>query len=380
VVDGEAHGAAGTDVQTRHGRQQACKPATKAAPKAARLVMQAAKQGPSFAEKDKAATSPTAVEASTGDGDKARQQKDDLPTPNDPLQFELIRCHQAISNQPASDPMTLEASLASSEHMGVCGLGSSTPLDHSGFILPECGGQQHATSGDETAFEKTEYSDGTTAKPQMRPAYAEEGCAERIAVEPQMGPEPPRGTPSPRGHEPRNAQTREMATPQHSRGAPGMAACEDSLTTHRATTRNERSPRQGTGHLCTTTPTPGEEARRLARFKEKVQVQRDPPLVRSPPRQPARKQQAAALPLRSRRIAAQNLGHIPAAKRGEVLLMRKMGMAPPAGPPSAAQRQSFDDLFAGNISTDDAEALDELFPATRARSSAAARMPQTAAA
>jgi hypothetical protein len=46
-----------------------------------------------------------------------------------------------------------------------------------------------------------------------------------------------------------------------------------------------------------------------------------PPLISSPPKQkPPPKR---ALPIRSRRIAAQQMGHIPASKSGEILLMKK---------------------------------------------------------
>ena len=72
------------------------------------------------------------------------------------------------------------------------------------------------------------------------------------------------------------------------------------------------------------------------------------------------------MPKRSRRIAAQPLAHIPISKRGEVLLMRKMGFAPPAGPISSASKRAYDDFFARNWTSSEVQALEELFPATAA--------------
>ena len=120
---------------------------------------------------------------------------------------------------------------------------------------------------------------------------------------------------------------------------------------------------------CTTpsdaTPTPREAARRLARFTEEVQLVRMPPLIASPPRQKV-PTIGQPMPKRSRRIAAQPLAHILTSKRGEVLLMRRMGFAPPAGPISSASKRAYDDFFARNWTSSEVEALDELFPATAA--------------
>ena len=53
----------------------------------------------------------------------------------------------------------------------------------------------------------------------------------------------------------------------------------------------------------------------------------------------------APLPIRSRRIAAQSLSHIPTSKRGEVLLMKRMGIAPPATPVSSRVQGSIRRYF-----------------------------------
>jgi hypothetical protein len=67
------------------------------------------------------------------------------------------------------------------------------------------------------------------------------------------------------------------------------------------------------------TPTSTKVARRLSKFTTEVQRKRKTLLIASPPKQkPPTK---PVIPHRSRRITAQPLGHIPASKRGEVLLM-----------------------------------------------------------
>jgi hypothetical protein len=59
------------------------------------------------------------------------------------------------------------------------------------------------------------------------------------------------------------------------------------------------------------------------------------------------------------------MGHIPASKRGEVLLMKKMRFLEPSAPPSSAAKHSYVSYFKGDLSAADVEALDDLFPACR---------------
>jgi hypothetical protein len=75
------------------------------------------------------------------------------------------------------------------------------------------------------------------------------------------------------------------------------------------------------------------------------------------------------LPKRSKRITAQPRAHIPTSKRGEVLLMQRMGFTPPAALVSSASKRAYDDLFAGNLTLSEAEALEALFPTTNTRTS-----------
>ena len=55
------------------------------------------------------------------------------------------------------------------------------------------------------------------------------------------------------------------------------------------------------------------------------------------------------MPWRSMQLAAQPLSRVPASKRGEVLIMQRMGFTK------------------GDLTASEAEALDELFPAVRSR-------------
>jgi hypothetical protein len=85
-------------------------------------------------------------------------------------------------------------------------------------------------------------------------------------------------------------------------------------------------------------PSPREAARRLAKFIDEVRVVRPSPLIRSPPKQKAPPKRT--LPLRSRRIAAQQMDHTPVSKRSEVLLMKKMRFLEPSASPSSAAKRS----------------------------------------
>jgi hypothetical protein len=117
-------------------------------------------------------------------------------------------------------------------------------------------------------------------------------------------------------------------------------------------------------------PSPREAAMRLARFTKEVMVVRQPPLISSPPKQkPLPKR---ALPLKRRRIAAQQMDHIPVSKRGEVLLMKRIGFLEPSAPPFSAAKCSFDSYFEGDL---DVEALNELFPACKRMFGGRARRP-----
>jgi hypothetical protein len=115
------------------------------------------------------------------------------------------------------------------------------------------------------------------------------------------------------------------------------------------------------------TPSSREAARRLARFLDKVRVVREPPLIASPPRQRTPVRRPPPIRPRSRRIATQPLAHIPASRRGEVLLNQRLGIAPPTAPVSPAPKGILDALRSGTLSSSQVEALDALFPAYNGR-------------
>jgi hypothetical protein len=133
------------------------------------------------------------------------------------------------------------------------------------------------------------------------------------------------------------------------------------------------------GATADSTPSPSEAARRLAKFTGEVLRKRATPLIASPPKQkaPARK---PVIPLRSRRIASQQLGHIPVSKRGEVLAMKKLGFTHPNAQPTSADRRSYDSFFRRTLTDGEVAAMDELLPATKPRAGRAARRPIVAAA
>lgn len=113
------------------------------------------------------------------------------------------------------------------------------------------------------------------------------------------------------------------------------------------------------------TPSPREAARWLNLFKNKVQVKWPSPILKEPPK-PKEFPRKPLVPVRSRRIAAQQLDHVPTSKRGEVLLMRRLGTLPANGQPTSASRRHFDKLFI-DLSNSESEAFDELFLVTRKR-------------
>ena len=61
------------------------------------------------------------------------------------------------------------------------------------------------------------------------------------------------------------------------------------------------------------------------------------------------------------------MSHIPTSKRGEVLLMKRMGIAPLAAPVSSASKGAYDAIFPGNLTSSQVEALDELFLETNTK-------------
>jgi hypothetical protein len=68
------------------------------------------------------------------------------------------------------------------------------------------------------------------------------------------------------------------------------------------------------------------------------------------------------LPTRSRRIAAHALSCVPASKRGEVLVMKRMGFLNGQTGPSTLATNAYDSIFVDQLNPSNAEAMRQLFP------------------
>jgi len=117
---------------------------------------------------------------------------------------------------------------------------------------------------------------------------------------------------------------------------------------------------------CTVDVSDSFAARRLKSFTRRMLKKVDSPLIREPPKQPPAK---SVLPWRCRRLAAQSLSQVPASKRGDVLIMQRMGYTKGLPAPSTSELEAFDKIFDGNLTTSNNEALDALFPDGRKGSS-----------
>lgn len=141
------------------------------------------------------------------------------------------------------------------------------------------------------------------------------------------------------------------------------------------TTRQE-TPQHGAeaSAIDTQTPTPGEAARRLTHYTAEVQQKRRSPLISSPPKQKpaARRPQVQT---RSARLAAQPLAHVPALKRGEVLLMQKLGIQPPPAPSTPATKRALEAIISDKLSDEQVAMLDLVFPAANYKAGRATRRP-----
>jgi uncharacterized protein with von Willebrand factor type A (vWA) domain len=113
------------------------------------------------------------------------------------------------------------------------------------------------------------------------------------------------------------------------------------------------------------TPSPQTDSAdsRLKSFIERVMKARQPPLLElpkddsTPDRRPP-----AALPKRSRRIAAQSLFHILVAKRGEHLVMKCLGLTSGMSTHSTSAMKAYEEIYGDDPDPDHVEALRELFP------------------
>jgi hypothetical protein len=105
---------------------------------------------------------------------------------------------------------------------------------------------------------------------------------------------------------------------------------------------------------------------RLEHFTERITKAKQPPLLELPGDDTTHGGRAPPmLPKRSKRITAQSLSHIPASKRGEHLVSKRLGLANGMSSPSVSAMKTYDEIYSGDLGN--MPALRELFPpATRA--------------
>lgn len=104
----------------------------------------------------------------------------------------------------------------------------------------------------------------------------------------------------------------------------------------------------------------------ISAFISSMRVAIPPPLLASLPIEQATFTAQSPLPRRSERIASQPLNSdVRPSKRGEQLLLRRLGHAPKECPVSEEARRTFRVLFCSPVSSSLMVALRELFPAAR---------------
>ena len=92
--------------------------------------------------------------------------------------------------------------------------------------------------------------------------------------------------------------------------------------------------------------------KRLKRFTDEIQRKAPSPLLPWPAVEAQPK-----LPTCSRRIAAQVLSRVPASKRGEVLMMKRMGFIDGQTRPSTEAKNAYDSIFVDQLNPSQAEAM-----------------------
>ena len=68
------------------------------------------------------------------------------------------------------------------------------------------------------------------------------------------------------------------------------------------------------------------------------------------------------MPKRSSRIASQSLANVPVAKRGEIVVMRRLGFIDDKAPATATSLKAYNEIYRGKLQSNHIEAMDELFP------------------
>ena len=167
------------------------------------------------------------------------------------------------------------------------------------------------------------------------------------------------GTPTPRG----TVTPRRLAF-DGPEDAASLLACElDYPPGFEPTSGARSSRRETTARPPLSTTTTFSDA-----FSKSVLRKLEPPLVPVPPQPPSpRPPRTCQSRRRSRRLATQPLARVPTSKRGEVLIMQRMGYIKPGQPPTAAAIERLDRLLGGDMSASEAKALDALFLAVQTR-------------
>jgi hypothetical protein len=108
------------------------------------------------------------------------------------------------------------------------------------------------------------------------------------------------------------------------------------------------------------TPSPTSTGGRLKRFTRRITKPRQPSLLelldvtadgrRTPP----------VLPKRSRQIVVQSISHVPASKRDEYLVLKRLRLTSGIASPLNSALKAYDEVFGGD--PDNMQALCELFP------------------
>ena len=100
--------------------------------------------------------------------------------------------------------------------------------------------------------------------------------------------------------------------------------------------------------------------RRLKRFTERVTKAWKSPLLELPGDDMAHGGCAPPmLPKRSKRIAAQSLSHISVSKRGEHLVLKRLGLTSGMSSPSTSAMKAYEEIYSGDPGN--MQALRELF-------------------
>jgi len=104
---------------------------------------------------------------------------------------------------------------------------------------------------------------------------------------------------------------------------------------------------------------------RLEAFADLMTTPIRTPLAQPPPPKTGRAARSTAvvtLPKRSSKIASQSLANVPVAKRGEIVVMRRLGFIDDKAPATATSLKAYNEIYRGKLQSNHIEAMDELFP------------------